>query len=85
MHPDPTAFDLLSLKEVASLLKISKAHVSAAVAGRVAGCSAIPSVRLGRRPLVRRSSLLAWIAANENAPCPAMILESPERGARKHA
>jgi len=85
MQPDATAFDLLSLKEVAALLHVSKAHVTNAVAGRVSGCSAIPAVRLGRRTLVRRSSLLAWIAANENAPCPAMILESPERGARKHA
>jgi excisionase family DNA binding protein len=81
----PGEFDLLTMAEVGALLKCSKAHVSNMIAGRISGCAAIPSVRLGRRTLVRRSSLLAWIAANENAPCPAMILESPERGARKHA
>ena len=84
LSPD-TAFDLLTMAEVASILHVSKAHVSNAVAGRVSGCAPIPAVRLGRRTLVRRSSLLAWITTNEHAPSPAMILESPERGARKHA
>ena len=79
-------FDLLTLAEVAELLHCSKAHVSNAVAGRIAGCTPIPSVSLGRRKLVRRASLLAWLAENERASSPAMILESsPERGARKHA
>jgi len=79
-------FDLLSMREVATILHCSKAHVSNAVAGRIAGCTPIPAVSLGRRKLVRRASLLAWIAENERAPSPAMILESsPERGARKHA
>jgi hypothetical protein len=35
------------------------------LAGRVRGCSPIPSVRLGRRMLIRRGSLLAWIEQNE--------------------
>ena len=78
-------FDLLTLSEVAELLHCSKTHVCRAVAGRVAGCPAIPAVSLGRRKLVRRSSLLAWIAANENAPCPAMIPVSPVRGVGRRA
>jgi excisionase family DNA binding protein len=78
----PSGFDLLTITEVAELLHCSKAHVCNVVAGRVSGCTPIPAVRLGRRTLVRRSSLLAWIGANENAPAPAMILESPERGVR---
>jgi hypothetical protein len=60
-------FDLLSLSQVADLLHVSKAHVCKAVAGRVHGCPPIPAVSLGRRKLVRRQSLLAWIGANEKA------------------
>jgi excisionase family DNA binding protein len=85
MDSNSAGFDLLTLREVAEALHVSKAHVSAAIAGRVRGCAAIPAVRLGRRKLVRRAALLAWIEENERAPSPAMILESPERGARKHA
>jgi hypothetical protein len=62
---DGRAFDLLSLNQVADLLHCSKAHVSKVCAGKVPDCSPIPSIRLGRRLLVRRSSLLEWIAANE--------------------
>jgi excisionase family DNA binding protein len=64
--PSPdTAFDLLTVKEVASLLHCSKAHVCNAVAGRVHGCHPIPAVRIGRRMLVRRESLMRWIGENE--------------------
>lgn len=58
-------FDLLSLADAAELLRCSKAHVSKAVSGRIPGCAAIPCVTLGRRKLIRRSSLLAWLAAND--------------------
>jgi excisionase family DNA binding protein len=78
-------FDLLTVTEVCELLHISKAHASNLISGRVRGCAAIPAVRLGRRKLVRRAALIAWIEENERAPSPAMIPVSPERGARKHA
>jgi len=81
----PIDFDLLTLREVAALLHVSKAHISNAVAGRVPGCTPIPAVHLGRRTLVRRASLLAWIAANENAPSPAILDSSPVRGVRRRA
>jgi hypothetical protein len=60
-------FDLLTLREVAGALHCSKAHPSNVIAGRVPGCSPIPAVHLGRRMLVRRESLLTWIAHNEHA------------------
>jgi hypothetical protein len=60
-------FDLLTLREVAAALHCSKAHVSNVIAGHVPGCSPIPAVHLGRRMLVRRESLLTWIARNEHA------------------
>ena len=58
-------FDLLTMTDVALLLHCSKAHVCKAVAGRVRGCPPIPSISLGRRKLVRRQSLIAWLEANE--------------------
>jgi len=86
-------FDLLTLSEVAELLRVSKPHVSKAVAGLVAGCPAIPAVSLGRRKLVRRASLLSWIERNERAAAndnalPAAndnLKASPLRGAAKRA
>jgi excisionase family DNA binding protein len=60
-------FDLLTLLEVAKLLHCSKAHVSNVIAGRISGCPPIPAVRLGRRKLVRRESLAAWVKRNEQA------------------
>lgn len=78
MAPDTTAFDLLTVAEVAKLLHCSKAHVCNVVAGRVSGCAPIPAVRLGRRMLLRRESLLSWIEQNDT------IRTSPDR-ARKGA
>jgi hypothetical protein len=60
-------FDLLTLPEVAALLHCSKAHVSNVIAGRVPGCPPIPALCLGRRKLVRRETLVAWVACNEHA------------------
>lgn len=77
-------FGLLTLAEVAALLHCSKAHVSNVIAGRVPGCLPIPAVRLGRRTLVRRESLVLWIERNEHAAISATIRTSPERG-RKSA
>jgi hypothetical protein len=77
-------FDLLTLADVAELLHCSKAHICKAVAGRIPGCPPIPAVRLGRRKLVRRTSLIAWIEGNEGAASDGMIPVSPERG-RKSA
>lgn len=59
------SLDLLTMSEVAEMLQCSKAHVSNVVAGRVRGCAPIPAVRLGRRRLIRRTSLEAWIAEND--------------------
>jgi len=71
---------LLTMTEVARLLHCSKAHVCNAVNGRVAGCTPIPAIRLGRRLLVRHESLERWIGQNEGAD--GTISPSPERGRR---
>jgi hypothetical protein len=73
-------FGLLTLATVAKLLHCSKAHIGNVIAGRVRGCPPIPAISLGRRKLVRREALLAWIEQNEQAARLAMIRPSPERG-----
>jgi len=75
-------FDLLTLADVAKLLHCSKAHVAKAVRGLVQGCPAIPCVRLGRRKLVRRESLVHWIEENETS---GKMGASSEWGARRRA
>jgi excisionase family DNA binding protein len=75
--PD-TVFDLLTVAEVAKLLHCSKTHVCNVVAGRVNGCTPLPAMRLGRRMLLRRESVLSWIEQNDK------ITTSPDR-ARKGA
>ena len=52
---------LLTLNEVARELRCSKA-----TEGRVRHASRLPSVRLGRRKLVRREALDVWIRENES-------------------
>lgn len=67
MHRDASVFDLLTMAEVAKLLHCSKAHICNIAAGRVHGCPPLPAVRMGRRLLVRRESLLLWIEKSESA------------------
>jgi excisionase family DNA binding protein len=56
---------LFTMREVAALLHISKAHACNLAAGRVTGCSRLPAIHLGRRILVRRHALRQWIEQNE--------------------
>ena len=85
-------FDLLTLTDVAQLLRCSKAHVCKAVMGRVPGCPPLPAVSLGRRKLIRRAVLHTWIAENEAANTPMSFpLAAPKgciaatRGAQREA
>ena len=63
MSDDP----ILTVPEVALELRCSGAHVYKAIAGTVVGVSALPVIRMGRRRLVRRSSLEVWKRDNETA------------------
>jgi excisionase family DNA binding protein len=56
---------VLTVPEVAVLLRCSKAHVHYLIIGQVHGARPLPSLRIGRRRLVRRVSLDEWIEANE--------------------
>jgi len=60
-----TAPHVLTVVEVAGELRCSKAHVHNLINGKVHGARPLPSLRLGRRRVVRRASLDAWINAHE--------------------
>ena len=78
--------NLLTLRDVAGLLRCSKAQVCRVVLGRVVGCTPLPAIALGRRKLIRKEVLLAWIEANEQASSGnATIPSSPRRDAGKRA
>lgn len=68
--PQPLSEDdplrLMTIPEVARELRCSKNHVANLTAGRVRGIRPLPSLTLGRRRLVRQSSLREWIKANEH-------------------
>ena len=57
--------EILTIPEVAAELRCSKAHVYKVLRGNVAGVSVLPAICIGRRRLVRRSTLEEWKKANE--------------------
>jgi hypothetical protein len=73
--------DVLTIAEVAAALRCSKAHVYNAINGRVTGVSALPAICMGRRKLVRQSSLEVWKESNEKALGRDMLPASLEVGA----
>jgi excisionase family DNA binding protein len=56
---------ILTVSEVADEMRCSKAHVYHTINGKVLGVSPLPSILLGRRRLIRRSTLEEWKRANE--------------------
>lgn len=56
---------ILSITEVAGDLRCSKSHVYKAILGKIAGVSQLPAIAMGKRKLVRRSSLEQWKQRNE--------------------
>lgn len=52
---------ILTLNEAAKLLRCSKAHLSNVLNGKVPTVPPLLCVRIGRRKLVRRDSLLKWV------------------------
>jgi excisionase family DNA binding protein len=73
------AADILTTEEVARELRCSKAHVSKAIAGRLANVSPLPAIPMGRRKLVRRPALLQWLEENEARS--GILAPSPETNA----
>ena len=52
---------ILTINEVADILRCSKTHVSNALAGRVPGIPRLTHLAMGRRKLVRREWLARWM------------------------
>ena len=65
--------EILTVSEVAADLRCSKAHVYNMINGKVAGVTALPAITMGRRRLVRRSSLERWKGVNEQHHSDAMM------------
>lgn len=59
--------EILTIKEVAIELRCSKAHVYNLLNRKVRGVSTLSSILMGRRKLVRRSSLERWKRENDRA------------------
>jgi excisionase family DNA binding protein len=68
-----TASGILTVVEVAALLRCSKAHIHNLINGKVPSVPPLPAVCLGRRRLVRLESLVEWIEVNERTGTDAMI------------
>lgn len=72
---------ILSIAQVAALLRCSKAHVCKAIQGRVRGVTRLPALSMGRRKLVRQQSLEAWLAENDSVPREATMDKSHDGSA----
>ncbi len=57
--------DVLTLREVAKILRCSKTHVSNVVNGKVGGVPTLAHVRMGRRIVIRSAWLHDWMEANK--------------------
>lgn len=70
---------VLTIPEVAVELRCSRAQVYNLINGKVRGASSLPTIVMGRRKLVRRSTLERWKCANERDELGnAILAESPE-------
>jgi excisionase family DNA binding protein len=56
---------ILTVKEVANILRCSKAHVHNAIHGKVHGLPILTHLTMGRRKLVRRDWLEQWLESNK--------------------
>jgi len=56
---------VLTINEIASILRCSKAHVCNVLNGRVPGVPKLTHFALGRRKLVRREWLEEWMETNK--------------------
>lgn len=66
MIPATAEKPVLTIAEVAAILRCSKAHVSNVLNGRVAGVSKLTHFSMGRRKLVRKEWLEHWMEENKD-------------------
>jgi hypothetical protein len=70
--------EVLTVPEVALELRCSSAHVHNLINGTVKGVQPLPSIRMGRRRVVRRESLDQWMRDNERVTANDMLPPSPD-------
>jgi excisionase family DNA binding protein len=61
MAASSTGYDLLTLTEAADAARISRRHLQALLQR----CEGPPTIRLGRRLIIRREALHAWLVSRE--------------------
>ena len=66
MLPGIAEKPILTIAEIAAILRCSKAHVSNVLNGRVAGVPKLTHFAMGRRKLVRREWLEHWMEENKD-------------------
>jgi len=76
---NPAHPDVLTAREVAMNLRCSKAQVYRLIKGEVDGIPPLPSIALGRRRVVRRSSLERWKSDNESGQTSATMPMNQKR------
>ena len=66
LYVDSDAPSILTLTEAAAFLRCSKAHLSHAINGQIEGLPPLPHLSIGRRKLILRKSLVAWMEQVES-------------------
>lgn len=61
-----TTSNILTIKEVADILRCSKTHALNVIDGKVRGLPKLTHLCLGRRKVVRKDGLDAWMEANKS-------------------
>jgi len=56
---------ILTVKEIAEILRCSKGHVINVLNGKVPGIPRLTHLNVGRRKLVRKEWLINWMDANK--------------------
>jgi Helix-turn-helix domain len=60
-----TTSNILTVKEVADILRCSKAHVHNALVGKIPGVPKLTHLSMGRRKVVRKEWLDQWLETNK--------------------
>ena len=69
---------VLSLKQAADYLQVSKAHLSNVINGKISGVPPVRSFRVGRRVLIKREWIDEWLeTANHEVARSAKIQSMP--------
>ena len=61
MSDTRTMSPVMNLKQAADYLQVSKAHLSNVINGKVRGVPPVRAFRLGRRVLIKREWIDAWL------------------------